>query len=67
MSDTTIILSADGHSVNNDDMRWTVNCPDCEQQFEYKGYFDSRDINKCECGCKFKTRRVYFDDDSYMA
>ena len=61
-----VMRSADGHSVDNDDMHWTVNCPTCERELEYTGYFDSGDINKCKCGTEFKTRRVYFDNDSYM-
>lgn len=60
------VRSADGNSVDDDDMHWTVNCPTCERELEYTGYFDSGDINKCECGTEFKTRRVYFDNDSYM-
>jgi len=56
----------DGHSVNNDDMHWIVNCPTCERELEYTGYFDSDDINKCKCGTEFKTRRIYFDNNSYI-
>ena len=64
--DGTSTLSADGYSVDNDDMHWVVNCPICERELEYTGYFDSGDVNRCKCGTEFKTRRVYFDNDSYM-
>jgi hypothetical protein len=60
-----VMRSADGHSVD-DDMHWTVICPTCERELEYTGYFDSGDTNKCKCGTEFKTRRVYFYNDSYM-
>lgn len=60
------IMSADGHAIDGDDMHWTVNCPTCEQELEYTGYYDSGDTNKCKCGTEFKTRRVYFDNGSYM-
>lgn len=60
------IPTVDGHSVDNDDMHWTVNCPACGCEIEYTGYFDSSDTNKCKCGNKFKTKRVYFEDGSYM-
>lgn len=60
------IISVDGTAVDGDDMRWIVNCPDCGRELKYIGYFDSGDVNKCKCGAEFKTRRVYFDDDSYM-
>jgi hypothetical protein len=58
--------SADGHSVDGDDMHWTVACPVCEKEFEYEGFFDSSDVTKCKCGTEFKTRRVYFDDGGYI-
>ena len=61
-----VVRSANGYSVDDDDMHWTVNCPTCERELEYTGYFDSGDINKCKCGTKFKTRRVYFDNGSYI-
>lgn len=66
LSKGAIMLSADGHSVDNDDMHWTVNCPTCERELEYTGYFDSGDVNKCKCGTEFKTRRVYFDNGSHI-
>ena len=56
----------DGHSIDNDDMNWNVTCPTCEHEIEYIGFFDSGDVKKCKCGAKFKIRRVYFYDGSYM-
>lgn len=58
--------SADGNSLDDDDMHWIVSCPVCEREIEFKGYFDCDDINKCPCGTEFKTRRVYFENGSYM-
>ena len=58
--------SVDGAIVDGDDMHWTVNCPKCEQEIEYTGFFDSGEINKCKCGAEFKTRRIYFEDGSYI-
>jgi hypothetical protein len=66
LTDKQEIISADGHAIDGDDMHWTVSCPTCDREIEYTGYFDSFDINKCKCGTEFKTRRVYFDDKSYM-
>ena len=63
---TKFAIFADGKAVNGDDMHWTVICPECEHTLEYEGYFDSGEVNKCECGTEFKTRRVYFSNDSYM-
>ena len=61
-----VMRSADGHSVDDDDMHWTVSCPTCERELEYRGFFDSGDTNKCKCGTEFKTRRVYLNNGSYM-
>lgn len=61
-----ITIYADGNSIDDDDMRWEVNCPECERRFEYLGFFDSAEPTKCECGCVFKTRKVYFSNGSYI-
>jgi len=61
-----VMRSADGHSVDGDDMHWTVSCPECEKEFEYQGYFDSGDETKCRCGCTFRTIKVWIDDTHYI-
>jgi len=61
-----VTRSADGYSVDGDDMHWTVACPECEKEFEYEGYFDSGDDTKCKCGCTFSTRKVWIDDANYI-
>ena len=60
------IKKVDGKSVDGQCDHWVVNCPNCEKEFEYTGYFDSEDLTKCKCGAIFKTERVYFEDDSYI-
>lgn len=55
-----------GFSVDGDDMNWTVNCPNCQTEIQYEGYFDSDDENKCKCGCVFKTERVWIDMENYI-
>lgn len=61
-----VMCSAVGHSVDGDDMHWMVACPECEKEFEYKGYFDSSDETKCKCGCTFRTSKVWIDDAHYI-
>lgn len=61
-----VVRSAVGHSVDGDDMHWTVCCPDCSKEFEYKGWFDSSEETKCKCGCVFRTTKVWLDDDHYI-
>jgi len=56
----------DGRAVNCEDDHWVVNCPNCEKEFEYTGYFDPDDLTKCSCGAIFKKERVYFEDESYI-
>ena len=61
-----VVRSAIGHSVDDDDMQWTVNCPECSLEYRYEGYFESTDIDTCKCGCVYRTDRVYFEDGSFM-
>jgi len=60
------VQKVDGKSVNSEDDHWVVNCPNCDKEFEYTGYFDAEELNKCSCGITFKTNRIYFEDDSYL-
>ncbi len=55
-----------GHAIDDDDMHWTVECPQCDKELEYTGYFDSSDENKCTCGCVFKTERLYLENGGYI-
>jgi len=57
---------AEGFAINEEEDHWIVNCPDCEKEFEYTGYFDSSDITKCSCGCNFVTIKVWINDESYI-
>ena len=63
MTDLKVV---DGVAIDDDDAHWMVNCPDCDREFEYTGYFDPDDLTKCKCGTEFKTRRVYFENGSYI-
>ncbi len=60
------IIEVDGSAIDDDDMHWQANCPKCELEIEFRGCFFSSDIHKCNCGCEFKIRRIYFEDDSYI-
>lgn len=55
-----------GKSVEGYSDHWIVNCPDCEREFEYTGYFDSSDITVCSCGCKFETIKIWINDKIYI-
>jgi len=45
---------------------WQVACPNCQKEFEYKGYFDKNDITNCKCGVSFKTSKIEFENGSYI-
>ena len=60
------IQKVDGKSVDGQEDHWVVNCPNCDKEIEYTGYFDPDDLTKCSCGITFKTNRIYFEDDSYL-
>ena len=58
------ILSAIGTAYSDDN--WIVNCPECEKEFEYTGFFCQDDITKCSWGTSFKTLKIEFEDGSYI-
>jgi len=58
--------TTEGQAIDECDDHWTVNCPDCDKEFEYEGYFDSDDITVCKCGCKFKTTKVWINETQYI-
>ena len=60
------VEEAEGRAVNGDDTHWHVNCPKCEKEFEYIGFFDSADKTKCKCGCVFVTKKVWINDKTYI-
>lgn len=60
------ILKVEGNSVDGQDDNWTVNCPECDKEFEYTGYFESSDVTVCSCGCKFITEKVWLNDNEYI-
>jgi len=61
------IISVVGHSIDNDDMQWTVDCPGCQKELQYAGFFDKDDLNICkQCGTKFKTSRIEFDNGDHI-
>jgi phage terminase large subunit GpA-like protein len=60
------LKTADGNSISGDDMHWTVHCPECGKEFVFEGYFDIGDETKCNCGCTFRTKRIWIGDDHYI-
>lgn len=60
------LKEVDGYAIDGDDMNWVVECPDCLKEIEYKGFFESEDLNKCRCGCEFQTSKVWIDDVHYI-
>jgi hypothetical protein len=62
---TTSYTETNGHAIFDDE--WTVKCVNCENVLHYRGFFDPDDPCECDnCHAKFKCRRIYFDDQSYI-
>lgn len=55
-----------GTSVHGDDTEWRVNCPSCDTQFHFTGYFNSQEIDTCKCGCRFRTVKIWIDEISFI-
>ena len=63
-SKPNVVCSVVGTAFEED--HWQVVCPNCQKEFEYKGYFDSSDITYCKCGTYFKTSKIEFENGSYI-
>ena len=61
-----MISEIEGQAINGNDDNWIVECPKCNKEFEYEGFFDSEDITECPCGTKFKTKKIWLNDDTYI-
>jgi len=53
-----------GKAITDD--HWMVTCPRCGRVIEYVGFFDSTDIEKCDCGEEFKVERIMFEDGTVI-
>ena len=58
--------STEGRAVDGNHDHWIVECPNCSKEFEYEGYFDRDDVTNCPCGTKFKTKKVWINDERYI-
>ncbi len=61
-----MIQKAQGQAIDQNDDHWTVECPNCSKEFEYKGFFDPEDTTECSCGTKFNTEKVWLNNDAYI-
>lgn len=60
------MLESVGTVLDENGEHWTVGCPKCHKEIEYKGFFDSSEENECDCGCKFITTAIFFDNGDYF-
>lgn len=61
------IATTTGHAIDDDDMHWEADCPQCHRRYEYTGFFDPEEPDTCiRCGCTFRISRVWMDDGSYI-
>ena len=61
-SDLKRLLVGVAHAIDNDDMHFIIECPNCGREHEYKGWFDSGDTDTCK-GCKsaFRAEKLIMD------
>lgn len=55
-----------GRVLDDEGENWLVECPTCQKEYEYEGHFDPSQVTECVCGCLFNTKRIEFDDGSYI-
>ncbi len=52
--------------IIDDDMHWLVNCPNCETEIEFTGFFDNQDVEKCiKCKCEFMVNELISNEKNY--
>lgn len=56
----------EAYSTNGEDDNWTVECPSCSKEHGYSGFFDSSETETCSCGCKFKTTKMWLNDNQFI-
>lgn len=49
-----------GNAITDDN--WTVTCPECGREIETDGYFESSDIETCDCGAEFMVDQIIFEN-----
>jgi len=63
--ETPAMLSMIGTAVTED--HWIVECPTCDRQTEYTGFFDSAETYKCNrCQTRFTVSRIKFTDGDFI-
>lgn len=55
-----------GEAVNGNDDEWEANCPNCQTNHEFSGFYDPEDITECACGCKFRIVKLWLDDRTFI-
>lgn len=61
-----MLKHTEGHVINGDDMDWIVNCPECDKEYHFTGFFDKTDKTNCKCGCTFVTDKVWINDKQFI-
>lgn len=59
-------LKTTGTALDSQGEHWETECPKCGKELEYKGWFDSSDLCRCDCGCEFYIEKVWLNDNEYI-
>ena len=59
--------TTEAYAIDNDDMHFTVECPSCNNETEYNGFFDSSEVNICpKCKVQFRISKLWMSEDDYI-
>ena len=59
--------TTEAYAIDNDDMHFTVECPTCNYELEYSGYFDSSEVDICsKCKTQFRISKLWLSEDDYI-
>lgn len=61
------LKTVDGYAIQGDDMHYTTCCPECDNEMEWRGYFDSTDKYVCDkCHERFYVNKIWINEKEYI-
>ena len=59
-------LKTTGTALDKLGEHWRAECPGCGKELEFKGWFDSEDLCRCDCGEEFYIEKVWLNHKEYI-
>lgn len=61
------LRTVDGYAIDGDDMNYTTECPHCDYEIEWQGFFDADDKHICpKCKNRFYVNKVWVSENEFV-